>query len=243
MRTILLALLYVILTIVSLPLLLIELLVRKINQKAAAKFALVVVKIVFCIVMFISGSKKTIIGKERIPKDSAVMYAANHRGFYDILLAYSTVPNQTAFVSKDALKKVPIISQWMYFLNCEFIDRKDLKQQLSVIISCIAKVKKGYSIYIAPEGTRNTKEELLPFKEGSFKIAHKTGCPIVPVCILNTEKAFEESLPWVKKAKIVIEFGEPVYLDELEPENKKHVGAYVQNIIADMYKKNLPLIK
>ena len=174
MRTIVLALLYVVLAIISLPFLLAELLVRKLNEKSAAKFALIVVQIVFNTVMFVSGSKKVIMGRERIPKDVAVMYAANHRGFYDILLAYSLVPNQTAFVSKDSLKKVPIIGQWMYFLNCEFIDRKDLKQQLSVIISCIAKVKKGYSIYIAPEGTRSAADTLLPFKEGSFKIAHKS---------------------------------------------------------------------
>lgn len=153
MRTIIILILYVIITILSIPCYLIEWIIRLINPMAAAKIAQVIVKGVFNLVMFVSGCRKEIVGLERIPRDTPVMYAANHRSFYEIVLAYATVPNQTAFISKKEIKKMPCVAQWMYFLNCQFMDRDDIKQSLQVILNAIALVKEGYSIYIAPEGT------------------------------------------------------------------------------------------
>ena len=143
MRTIIILVLYIIISVLSIPLYLVEFLIRKINEKAAAKVAQTIVRHVFNLVMALSGCKKTIVGVERIPSDTPVMYAANHRSFYDIVLAYATVPNQTAFVSKMEIKKMPCVAQWMYFLNCLFMDRGDVKQNLDTILSAIGLVKKG----------------------------------------------------------------------------------------------------
>ena len=238
MRTILMLLLYRFVCIISIPLLLIECIVRKVNKRAAAAFALTVVRIAFNLGMFVSGCKKEIVGTENIPRDTPVVFAANHRSFYDIILAYQTIASahvQVAFISKIEIKKTPAIAQWMYFLNCLFMDRGDMKQNMGVILDAIALVKDGYSIYIAPEGTRNATDTLLPFKEGSMKIATKTNAPIVPVCIRNTENILESHLPWVRGGKVYIEFGKPVYIDTLEKEAKKHIGAHIQHIVQDMY--------
>ena len=210
MRTILMLLLYLFVCIISIPLLLIECIVRKVNKRAAAAFALTVVRIAFNLGMFVSGCKKEIVGTENIPRDTPVVFAANHRSFYDIILAYQTIASahvQVAFISKIEIKKTP----------------------------AIALVKDCYSIYIAPEGTRNATDTLLPFKEGSMKIATKTNAPIVPVCIRNTENILESHLPWVRGGKVYIEFGKPVYIDTLEKEEKKHIGAHIQHIVQDMY--------
>ncbi len=238
MRSIFIVLFYLIMCVISIPLLLIELIVRRMNEKAAAAFAIRVVRIVFNITMSLSGCKKEIRGLENIPRDTPVMFAANHRGFYDILLAYSTIASvhvQTAFVAKIEIKKFPLIAQWMYFLNCLFMDRGDMKQNMGVILSAISLIKDGYSIYIAPEGTRNAKDTLLPFKEGSMKIATKTGAPIVPVCLKGTERILEDHLPWIHGGSISIEYGKPIYPDQLDKEEKKRLGAKLQEIIQEMY--------
>lgn len=242
MRTIIIMFLYLVISILSLPMYLIEAIIRLIDKRAAARLAQMIVKAVFNLVMFLSGCKKTILGLEHIPKDVPVMYAANHRSFYDIILAYATVPTQTAFISKMEIKKMPCVAQWMYFLNCLFMDRSDVKQNLSVILEAISLVKDGYSIYIAPEGTRNATDTLLPFKEGSMKIATKGNCPIVPICLCNTENIFENRLPWIKGGKILIAYGKPIYPDQLDKETKKHLGAYVREQIELMYKENVKKI-
>ena len=136
------------------------------------------------------------------------------------------------------LKHFPFINVWMVFINCLFIDRKDLRQSLQVILKGIEMVKGGYSIFIAPEGTRNYNKEMLPFKEGSLKIAQKTGCPIIPVSINNADNIFESHVPWVKKGNIIIEYGEPVYPKQLDEEDQKFLSKYVQEIIRETLKKN-----
>ena len=100
----------------------------------------------------------------------------------------------------------------------------------------IDKIKSGISIFVFPEGTRNKVEgTFLPFHEGCFKIATKTGCPIVPVTLYNTSAIFEDHLPKIKKTNIVIHYGTPFYAKDLSKEDQKRLGAYTQEIIASTY--------
>ena len=147
-------------------------------------------------------------------------------------------PGLTGFVAKDVVDKVPALRTWMRRLHCEFLDRHDIKQGLKVILSCIDKVKRGISIFIFPEGTRNKNSadptDIGEFKDGSFKIASKTGCKIVPVAITGTNKVFEDHVPFIKSANIIIEYGEPICYKDLDKEDQKHIGAYFQKKIQGM---------
>ena len=109
---------------------------------------------------------------------------------------------------------------------------------MKIILQAIDQVKQGYSIVVSPEGTRNQEDELLPFKEGTLKIALKTNCPIVPVVVNRTERLFENHLPWISRDRVSLEYGDPIYLDDLDTDTKKHLGAYMREIVGDIYKKN-----
>ena len=82
----------------------------------------------------------------------------------------------------------------------------------------------------------------MSFHEGSFKMATKSGCPIVPIALNNTSAIFEKHLPFVKPAHVVIEYGKPIYPDQLEKEDRKHLGEYTQKIILEMLEKNQTLV-
>lgn len=175
------------------------------------------------------------IGLENIPKDEACMFVGNHQGSFDILSTYPCFPKKSIFISKIEFSRVPIMAQWMRRIHCLFMDRDDLKQSLKVILEAIDLIKKGYSIAIFPEGTRNKEsEDLLPFKEGSFKIAQKTGCPIVPMAMTNMASVFERQLPWIVREEVIVEFGKPVYIDTLSKEDQKHLGQYMRELIIEM---------
>ena len=91
---------------------------------------------------------------------------------------------------------------------------------------------------IFPEGTRNKDKEshtsLLPFHGGSFKLAERTGVPIVPIVFWNTEDCFENHKPFLKAADVKVRIGEPVLLDALEPEQKRQLAQYIQDIMQGM---------
>lgn len=216
------------------PICLLLLLLRKFNRKLASRISQCIVRGAFKASMWPGGMKYTVLGKDNVPTDTPVLYAANHRGILDAALGYIAVPNLTGFVAKKEIRKVPFLNLWMYNVNCLFLDRSDIKAGLKVILTCIDYIKEGYSIFIAPEGTRSHEKDPLPFKDGSLKPAQKTGCPIIPVAITGTDDLFENHKPWLRKTKVILEFGKPIYLNELDPEIQKHPGAYVREKVIEM---------
>jgi len=98
-------------------------------------------------------------------------------------------------------------------------------------------IKSGQSMVIFPEGTRNGTDTLLPFKEGSLKMAEKADCPVVPVTIIDTDKLLEVRPGFdIRKGKVKVVFGEPFYIKDLPKEQKKKAGAYVQDMIEKTYR-------
>ena len=242
MRSILVVLVMFLFLVGTFPVYLVAALVGVFNKRACASFSQNFVNGAFRFLMWIAGAKTTVIGKELIPKDTAVLYVSNHRSYADTPLGYMHVAGITGFIAKKEVKKFPILSLWMKNMTCLFLDRDDMRQGLKTILTAVENVKKGYSVFIMPEGTRNHEEEMLPFKEGSFKVAEKSGCPIVPIAFSNTDALYELHKPWIKKAKVVVHFGEPIYIDNISREEKKSLAGKVQGIIADMLAEDKKLI-
>ena len=202
--------------------------------------SLKIIQTMFLFILRVSGVKVTVRGLENIPKDSAVLYVGNHRSYFDILVGYTTVPGPMGFVAKKEMLRYPLLSDWMVNVNCLSLDRDDIKAGLKMILDGIEKVKNGVSVWIFPEGTRNRHDdilELLPFKEGSLKIAEKSGCPVVPVAMFGTADVFEKHIPFIRPAHVIVEYGKPFYIKELEPENRKKAGAYTRDVIIGMLEK------
>ena len=175
--------------ILSIPLLLIEWIIGKFAPLKKDISSLRIIQTVFRFILWLTGAKVTVIGEENVPKDTPVLYIGNHRSYFDILLTYTRCPIRTGYIAKKEMEKIPLLSNWMRYLHCLFLDRKDIKQGMKTILAAIEKVKEGISICIFPEGTRNRSEDeldMLVFHEGSFKIATKAKCPIIPIALNNT---------------------------------------------------------
>lgn len=201
--------------------------------------SLKIVQKVLRVIFRMTGSELVIIGQEHIPDDRPVLFVGNHRSYFDIIAAYLAVKRPMGFVAKKEMKNYKLLDGWMELLHCVLLDRKDIRQGMKAILEAIDNVKSGISMWIFPEGTRNESEdisELMAFHEGSMKIAEKTGCPVIPVAITGTRDIYENHAPMVRAAKVTIEFGEPIILSELEPEKKKHSGAYTREVISQMLK-------
>lgn len=242
-RIILVALFLFLFLLLGIPVLLIEHLIGIKNKQAKDVSSLRIVQYAFRLIIWISGVDVTVIGEENIP-DEPVLFAGNHRSYFDIVLTYARCKRLTGYIAKKEMLRYPLLRDWMKALYCIFLDRDNVKEGLKSILQAIDYVKSGVSICIFPEGTRNRGEELsmLPFKKGSLKIAEKSGCAIVPISINNTNNIFEAHIPKIKKAHVVIEYGTPIYPKELDRDTKKHLEEYVQNIIQDTINKNASLV-
>ncbi len=242
-RLIFVVLFLILFLILSLPVMLVEWIIGKVNPNLRDYSSLRIVQWAFKVILLLAGVDVTVIGEEHIP-DEPVLYIGNHRSFFDVPITYSRCRRLTGFVSKKELEKVPLLSNWMRFLYCLFLDRDNVRSGLKTILTAIEQVKNGISIFIFPEGTRNKGEELsvLPFHDGSFKIAEKTGCPVIPVSINNSVQILEAHFPIIRKTHVVLEYGEPIYPNTLDKEAKKQLGTYCHDLIEATIKKNTALV-
>ena len=222
--------------IASVPILFVGWIIARFNRQIVDICSFRIIQWVFKVILFLSGTKVIVIGEEHIPRDEAVLYVPNHLGIFDALITYIHCPGLTGYVAKDSLLKIPLLSHWMKRIYCLFLNRKDIKEGLKTILTGIDYIKSGISMCIFPEGTRNKTPEqgLLPFKEGSLKMAEKTGCAIIPVAISNTAAVFEDHLPKIRSCCVVLQYGEPIRIADLDKEQKKFLGAYTREKIQEM---------
>jgi len=233
-RFILVTLTLLLYLILGIPVLLIEWVISKWNPHFRDISCLRMVQAAFKLILWLTGADITYIGRENIPKDQAVLYISNHNSYFDILLTYSQCPGLTGYVAKAEMLKAPLLRDWMKRLYCLFLDRSDIRAGMQTILTGIEYIKKGISIFIFPEGTRSKDGKMQPFKEGSMKVASKTGCPIIPIAITGSAEIWENHMPKMKPCKVIVEYGTPIRPKELTKEEQKFLGSYTQQKIQEM---------
>ncbi len=237
-RTLLVIIFVLIVFILSLIAWPIEYLIGRFNPHARDISSLRIIQGVFKVILFLSGVRLTIKGRENILKDEAALYVGNHRGFFDTIVSYSLMPGITGFIAKKEMGKVPFVRIWMRLLHCLFLDRSNPREGLTTILKGIEELKNGVSIVIFPEGTRNKGEGLMQFHGGSFKLADRSNCKIVPMAINNSDNVFENHFPAIKSTKMIIEFCKPIDVAAMDKEQRKALPNMTHDIILETYERN-----
>ena len=242
MRIIPVALFVILFLIIGIPVLGIEWLIGKISKKTMDYSSLRIVQWAFKVIVRLAGIELTVIGEENVP-DEPVLFIGNHRSYFDIVITYARCKNLTGYIAKKEMLSIPLLRTWMKRLYCLFLDRDNPKEGLKTILTGIDYLKAGTSIVIFPEGTRNKSiDGVLPFHAGSFKLAEKSGCRIIPMVQNNTAAALEDHLPFFKKTHTVLEFGKPIDVASMDREQKKTLAKDVQDLIEKMYEENKALV-
>lgn len=241
-RLILVCIFLLIIFVLSLILFPIEWLIGRISPKAKDISSLRFVQFVFKVILFLSGVNTTVIGLENIPKDEPVVFIGNHRSFFDTVVSYSRMPRLTGFIAKKEMQKVPFIRLWMKYLHCLFMDRSNPREGLKTILSGVEQINNGISIVIFPEGTRNKGDGIMPFHGGSFKLADKSNCKIIPMVQNNTENVLEAHFPSIKRTHTVLEFGTPIDTSALDRDERKALPDTVHDLMLQIYEKNKSLV-
>lgn len=178
----------------------------------------------------LSGSKITVTGEENLP-EGPVLYVSNHQSNFDIPILMTYINRPKGFIAKIELTKMPLVVSWMRQMKCVFMDRNDIRQSINCINEGADYLKQGYSMVIFPEGTRSGGQQMGEFKAGSFKLALKSGVPIVPVAIDGSYKIMGKKSLIIKPAKVKVNILEPIATLELSKEEARELPDKVQNLI------------
>ncbi len=168
------------------------------TSKRATKFYRFMVKYTLPLIIWLAKVKINVTGMDPddIPKNQKMLFVCNHQHDFDPAVIFSVFPDsEIGFIGKkDIIKKLPFIAKIMRLLNGLFIDRENDRAAAKTIIEAtrILKEQKA-SIGLFPEGYTSKTCELLPFRNGAFKIALKSKVPIV-VCVINNTRAIPKRM-------------------------------------------------
>ena len=142
-------------------------------------------------------------GLEKTPKEGRFLLVCNHLFLADPgILLNCFRKSQLAFVTKKENQSMFVVGKIMHKILCQPIDRENDRSALKTILKCIQLIKEDkVSIGVFPEGYTSKDGKLHHFRSGVFKIAQKTGVPIVVCTIQNTRQIFK-NLAKLKKTDV-----------------------------------------
>ncbi len=134
---------------------------------------------------------------------------ANHESYADVFLI-SCFPWEMKWLSKDTMFKIPLMGWMMQMAGDIKLIRGKRESAIDAINQCRDRLKKKVSIMIFPEGTRSKSWEMLPFKDGAFRLAIEAGAPVLPIAVAGTRGAMAKGTFQFLPAKAIAQVLEPI---------------------------------
>lgn len=177
-------------------------------------------------------------GSENIPEKAGFILFPNHQGLFDMLALIDTCPKPVGVVIKKEAANIFLVKQVIALLHGIPIDRKDIKSSLETINKMSEEVKAGRNFVIFAEGTRSKEgNTILDFKAGTFKSVIKSGCPIVPVALINSFRPFD--IPSIKREKVQVHYLEPIYSNQYVGLKTREIAHLVHDEIQKKIDENI----
>jgi 1-acyl-sn-glycerol-3-phosphate acyltransferase len=159
----------------------------------------------------ILGIELEISGRERLEPGTAYIFMSNHLSLLDgpLLMAYIGRPCRV--ILKKSILRVPLLGMGMRFVGFVPVDRKRAKGGMKSIALAARLIReRGTSFLIFPEGTRSRDGKARDFRRGGFFLALESGAPIVPVTIRGTFELMPKGQLYARKGTVRMTFHPPV---------------------------------
>ncbi len=199
----------------------------KSDQDKGAKYYRFVLKATLPLIVAVARVKINLSGMspEEVPTDREMLFICNHQHDFDPAIIWSVFPDSNiGFIGKkDIYEKMPLIAKVMHKLYGLPIDRENNREAAKTIIGAIKLLKeKKASIAVFPEGYTSKTCELLPFRNGAFKIALKANTPIV-VCAINGTRKIPKRMIW-RGCEVDFRIIEVIYPEQFEGMSTNEIG-------------------
>ena len=124
---------------------------------------------------------------------------ANHESQADPFLL-SWLPFDMRWVAKEELFRQPVTGWAMHLGGDIPLRRGDGESVRDAMRECEAAIAAGISVMMFPEGTRSREGEVLPFKDGAFRLAIEAGVSVLPIALAGTRQMRPKHSKWFGKA-------------------------------------------
>jgi 1-acyl-sn-glycerol-3-phosphate acyltransferase len=154
-------------------------------------------------------------GGANVPTTGAAIIAPVHRSNVDFGFTPFLTHRKLFFMAKEELWKVSwfgrlLESFGVFPVHRSGTDRESVRRAEDVL-------KSGELLVMFPEGARRSGEKVTELLEGVAFLAARTGVPIIPVGIGNSERAMPKGAKFPKPLGITVSVGEPILVPPREP--------------------------
>lgn len=175
---------------------------------------------------------------DELPHDKKMLFVCNHLHDFDPVVMLDVFSEfKIGFIGKKEIyEKRPFVKRAMHRLNSLPIDRENDREAAKTIIKAINIIKNDVaSIALFPEGYTSLSGEFQPFRNGSFKIALKSGCPIV-VCVINNTQAIPKNM-FRRRTEVDFRCLEIINPEDYEGMNTSELGDMIHDRMAEELQK------
>ena len=134
---------------------------------------------------------------------------SNHESYADIFLI-SLLPWEMKWLSKETIFRIPVMGWMMRMAGDVAIVRGNRDSAVGALDSCMDRLAKRVSVMIFPEGTRSKTADLLPFKDGAFRLAIESGAPLLPLAVAGTRHAMAKGTFQFRRADAIVSVLDPI---------------------------------
>jgi 1-acyl-sn-glycerol-3-phosphate acyltransferase len=183
-------------------------------------------------------------GRENLPARGPYIAIINHSSLLDVAAAALTVRGRVSTMVKDSLFEVPILGWWLRTVNMFPVIRGGSDQRAFDL--ALSLLKKGYVLYMAPEGTRKYAPQEPPRPHTGFvRLAQEAGCQVVPIAITGTREALPPGAKIPRLVKVRAKIGKPITLERVAAtkENYPKLLEQAERAMREVYRLKEELIK
>jgi putative phosphoserine phosphatase/1-acylglycerol-3-phosphate O-acyltransferase len=176
----------------------------------------------------LAGISLNVTGGENIERARPAVVIFNHTSILDGLIVLKLLRHDITGAGKKELSDQPGIGQLMKWANIAMLDRSNTAQAIAALEPVVQRLRDGYSIVIAPEGTRMPTPTLGRFKKGPFHMAMQGDVPILPIVIRNAGEHLWRGSKVMRPGVIDVHVLEPVSVEGWTPETMEEEIAGVR---------------
>jgi 1-acyl-sn-glycerol-3-phosphate acyltransferase len=149
-------------------------------------------------------------GAERIPATGPVVLAPNHESLLDPFFLACITRRRVHYMAKAELWELKALPGFGAVMEsfAAFPVRRG-QSDGNAIDAALAVLDVGHVVGVFPQGTCLPYRER-PWKRGAARLALESGCPLVPVAMVNTERALQPRTRKLGFPQVRVLVGEPL---------------------------------
>lgn len=167
------------------------------------------------------------------PRPGRTVCVSNHCSTADPFLL-SHLPWEMKWLSKTANFKLPVIGWMMRMAGDVEVVRGERESAKRAMAACAEWLERGMPVMIFPEGTRSRDGDMLPFKDGAFRLAIETGAEVLPMAVAGTHTAMKKGDWKPQYSHALVTVGQPIDTTEMTLDDVDRLKAMARERIAEL---------